>query len=165
MIYHYFGGKDGLYMAVLEAAYSEIRTAEATLDLENLEPPEAVRKLVRFTWTYFIEHPEFLSILATENLLKARFLKRSRRTVDLHPRLTTRVAAILAKGVANGVFREGADAVNLYITIASIGAFYLSNQWTLSTIFERDLTDPEAAEQWGRHMETVVLGYLRPNAA
>jgi AcrR family transcriptional regulator len=162
MIYHYFGGKDELYLAALESAYSGIRTAENELELEDLEPTEAIRKLVRFTWIYFLEHPEFLSILATENLLKARYLKRSPRTVSLHPPLTTRIASILAKGAKSGVFRKDVDAVNLYITIASIGAFYLSNKWTLSTIFERSLTASDMVARWGSHMEEVMLGYLRP---
>src|SRR5690606_36846465 len=75
ILYHYFGGKDDLYMAVLERSFSDIRTAEAALDLSHRDPVEGIRELVRFTWNYFLAHPEFLSILATENIMRARFLK------------------------------------------------------------------------------------------
>jgi AcrR family transcriptional regulator len=80
MIYHYFGGKDGLYLAVLEAAYEAIRVAELELHLTDRDPADGMRELVLFTWRYFLAHPEFLSLLGTENLNKASYLKRSKRS-------------------------------------------------------------------------------------
>jgi len=65
MLYHYFGDKEGLYLAVLEATYAAIRTAEVGLNLRDLGPVDGMRKLVLFTWQYFIDHPEFLSLLGT----------------------------------------------------------------------------------------------------
>ena len=79
MIYHYFGGKEELYLASLERVYASIRSAETELDLSHRDPVDAVRELTRFTWNYFLAHPEFLSMLGTENLLQARHLKHSRR--------------------------------------------------------------------------------------
>ena len=78
MLYHYFGGKDALYLAVLEATYIGIRSAEFDLHLTDRDPVEAIRELARFTWQYFLDHPEFLSIISTENLLKAKFLREQR---------------------------------------------------------------------------------------
>ncbi|MET0279023.1 MAG: TetR family transcriptional regulator [Pseudorhodoplanes sp.] len=161
MIYYYFGDKTGLYLAVLEATYSDIRKAEMKLHLTDLEPVEAMRELVRFTWRYFIEHPEFLSLLGTENLHRAKHLKTSKDIRDLHSPLVGNITLLLKRGLRAKVFREGVDAVQLYITIASLGFFYLSNRHTLSTIFGRDLSDPEALAERGKHIEEVVLGYLR----
>lgn len=162
MIYHYFGDKEELYLAVLESGYSGIRLAEAGLDLAVLEPKQAIERLVEFTWGYFLEHPEFLSLLSTENLHRAKYLKRSARVLKLHSPLVSAIGDVLQRGEAAGVFRGGVDPVRLYISIASLGIFYLSNRWTLSTIFGRDLASQGELRAWGRHIAEVVLGYLRP---
>jgi AcrR family transcriptional regulator len=162
MIYYYFGDKNGLYLAVLEEIYADIRNAEIRLHLTDRDPVDAMRELVAFTWTYFIEHPEFLSLLATENLHRARHLKTSGKIRGLHSPLVGTITALLARGVKAKVFREGVDPVQLYITIASLGFFYMSNRFTLSTIFGRDLGTGQALAERGSHIEDVVLAYLRP---
>src|SRR6201987_5289918 len=50
MIYYYFGGKERLYIAVLEHEYAGIRTHEARLQLELLPPELAIRRLTEFTF-------------------------------------------------------------------------------------------------------------------
>ena len=162
MIYHYFGGKEGLYLAVLEATYSAIRTAEIGLKLTDKDPAEGMRELVALTWSYFIAHPEFLSLLATENLHRARYLKQSERIRELHSPLVGMITELLARGEKAKLFRAGIDPVQLYITIAALGFFYMSNRHTLSTIFGRDLGAPKALDARGVHIADVVLAYLRP---
>lgn len=161
-LYYYFGGKEALYLAVLEGAYFDIRTAEGRLQLSGRDPVDGVRDLCRFTWDYYLAHPEFLSLLNTENLMRAKHLKRSARIFKLHSPFVETLSDLLARGVASKQFRSDADPVRLYITIASVGFFYLSNRWTLSTIFGRDLARSEETSAWGDHMVDVVLGYLRP---
>jgi AcrR family transcriptional regulator len=161
MIYHYFGDKEGLYLAALEAAYSGIRTAERGLNLAGKDPVEGMRELVLFTWRYFIDHPEFLSLLGTENLHRAAYLKKSRKIRDLHSPLIGMIADLLERGAKRGVFRRGVDPVDLYISIAGLGWFYMSNRFTLSTIFGRDLTVPASLDARGQTIVDVVLAYLR----
>ena len=162
MLYHYFGGKDGLYLAVLEGRYAAIRSAETLLDLTHRQPVEGMRDLIHFTWHYFLEHPEFLSILATENQHKARFLKQSDRIVQLNSPLIDAIRQVLLHGEEQGIFKPGVDPVQLYISIASLGAFYLSNRWTLSTIFRRDLFSEDEIGAWGEHIVAMILSFLRP---
>ncbi len=161
MIYHYFGDKDGLYLAVLEATYASIRAAEQDLRLADRGPVEGMRELVLFTWHYFLEHPEFLSLLGTENLHRAAYLKRSRRIRELHSPLVGMISSLLARGEKEHVFRTGVDPVELYVTIAALGFFYLSNRHTLSTIFGRDLSGPKSIAARERHIVDVVLGFLK----
>jgi len=165
MIYYYFKNKEGLYIAVLEETYTAIRTAEIGLNLTGRDPAEGMRELIEFTWRYFIEHPEFLSLLATENFNRARYLRNSRRIRDLHSPLIGIITQLLESGARQGVFRAGIDPVQLYITIASLGFFYLSNRHTLSTIFGRDLNAREALGERGRHIVEVVFDYLAPERA
>ncbi len=162
MLYHYYGDKEALFLAVLEQAYRDIRARERALDLTHLPPEEAMRRLVETTWDHYIEHPEFISLLNSENLHAARHLKRSTRTKEMHSPFARLIAEILRKGEADGVFRTGVDPIDLYISIAGLGYFYLSNRHTLSFIFDRDLEAPEQLARRRAHMVEVVLGYLRP---
>ena len=162
MIYHYFGDKEGLYLAALEATYTAIRTAEIGLRLSDKDPVEGMRELILFTWHYFIEHPEFLSMLGTENLHRAAYLKKSKKIRDLHSPLIGMIADLLQRGSKQNMFRRGVDPVDLYISIAGLGWFYMSNRHTLSTIFGRDLTARDSLEARGRTIVDVVLAYLRP---
>jgi len=162
LIYYYFNNKDDLFLAVLERAYAAIRRAEQAQHLEALNPADAVRKLVEFTWRYYLEHPEFLCLLNSENLHQAEHLKRSSQVRDIHSPFVQWLADILERGQEMGVFRKGVDPIQLYISIASIAYFYLSNKYTLSEIFGRDLMSPEALDERLAHMIEVILGYLRP---
>ncbi len=161
MLYHYFGGKEALYVAVLEHSYGGIRAAEAELDLAHRDPEEALRELVLFTFRYFVDHPEFLSLLGTENLMRARFLKRSERIVAVNSPLIDELRDVLARGTARGVFRKQADPLDVYLTMAALGFFYLSNRWTLATVFRRDLAAPAELARWGDHIADVVLTWVR----
>jgi AcrR family transcriptional regulator len=161
MLYHYFGNKQALYVAVLEGTYTAIRSAEHGLHLSDRDPVEGITELVLFTWHYYLAHPEFLSLLNTENLHRAKFLKRSARIFELNSPLIERISELLKRGVAQGVFRDDLDALKVYVSIAALGFFYLSNRWTLSTVFRRDLLSKTEIENWGRHMVDVTLSYLR----
>lgn len=67
------------------------------------------------------------------------------------------VASLLDRGVAAGVFRPGIDPVNLNITIAAIGYYYITNRFTGSIVFERELMSKEALEERLRfNTETIM---------
>ena len=161
MLYYYFGDKEGLFLAALENRYDHIRSAERMLDLEDLDPREALERLVRFTWEYFLEHPEFMTLLNSENLHKGRHVRKSKRVQDMHSPLVETLRAVLRKGEAQRMFRRGVDPVQLYISIAGEIYFYLSNRYTLSRIFDRDLMAPRALAARSRHVTQMILNSLR----
>ena len=157
MIYHYFGSKEELFKAVVEEAYLDIRKAERALDLEHLAPRDALETLVRFTWTYYLENPEFLTLVNSENLHRARHLEDSARIRETGRSLVDMVRSILDRGVADGVFRSGIDPVQLNITIAAIGYYYLTNRHTGAILFERDFVARDALdERLAFNIETVM---------
>ena len=167
MLYHYFGNKRDLFLAVLEHIYDEIRRAEADLHLEKLGPLAGMRRLVEFSFDYYVDHPHFTRLLNSENLHRARHLRRSTRVQEMHSPLIALIRGLLQRGVQQGLFRAGVDPVQLYISIAGLGYFYFSNIHTLSTIFGRDLSDPRLRLVRRRHVVEVVLGFLkaRPEAS
>ena len=157
MIYHYFGSKEELFGAVLENAYLGIRSAERTLHLDELLPDEALATLVRFTWNYYLAHPEFLTLVNSENLHRGKHLKTSEAIRQTSSQLVAMVKSILDRGVALGVFRSGVDPVQLNITIAAIGYYYLTNRFTGSIVYERDLMVPENLEaRLTFNLETIL---------
>ena len=161
MLYYYFGSKEGLFLAVLEESYANIRQAERSLDLEHRDPREALRRLVDFTWAYYLAHPEFMTLLNSENLHKGRHLGRSRRVRGMHSPLVGTLRDILRRGERAGLFRRGIDPVQLYISIAGEGYFYLSNRYTLSRIFGRELMSPRALSVRERHNADMILNAVR----
>jgi AcrR family transcriptional regulator len=163
MLYYYFGNKEALFLAVLEAAYRHIRAAEVALNLSTVDPVEGIRRLIAFTWTYYLEHPEFMTLLNSENLHRAEHLKQSREIQAMHSPFVAMIDDLLERGRRAGVFRAGVDPVQLYISIASLSYFYLSNRHTLSTIFGRELLAPRERADRLSHMTDLVLGYLIRN--
>jgi len=162
MIYYYFESKEQLYIAVLEHAYIDMRQHEAALALDALDPPEAIRRLVRFKFDYYDTHPWLVGLLNGENMLGARFLRQSKRLRELQVSLVQTLGALLKAGVKAGQFRRGVDPLELYLSIASLSYFYFSNRSTLSTAFGQTLDTPAALRRRRDHAAEVILGYLRP---
>lgn len=163
LIYYYFKSKDELFLAVLENAYADIREAENKLRLTDMPPSLAIRRLTEFTWDYYIAHPEFLTLLNSENLHQGRHLAMSSRVRDTNSPLIQTLAEILERGRKEGIFRGGVDPIQLYVSIAGMAYFYLSNNHTLSAIFGRDLMTPKAHQERLSHMCEVILGYVLRN--
>jgi AcrR family transcriptional regulator len=160
LIYYYFSSKDDLFQAVLEASYADIRQAEHQLHLSDLQPAQAIRRLTEFTWDYYIAHPEFITLVNSENLHQARHLLQSSRIREMNSPLIQTLGHILEHGRQQGVFRGGVDSVQLYISIASLAYFYLSNHHTLAAVFDRTLMGPKAHSERLSHICDVVLGYV-----
>jgi AcrR family transcriptional regulator len=160
LLYYYFDNKDSLFLAVLEDTYRGIREAEKQLHLTDLAPAEAVRRLTEFTWNYYLEHPEFLTLLNSANLHRARHLEGSKRARALNSPLIETLGQVLERGRAQGMFRGGIDPMQLYISIAALSYFYLGNNHTLSAIFGRNLMAPKAKAERLSHVCDVILGYV-----
>lgn len=144
MIYHYFGSKEGLYIAVLEETYVGIREMEESLGLDELAPLDAIRKLVEATWDYYVANPDFLALVNQENLLRATYLKKSGVVKKRTSTLLNRVRNVLDRGVADGTFRPGIDPMQLNHSIAALGFYYLNNRFTNTELYSFDHMTPEA---------------------
>jgi AcrR family transcriptional regulator len=161
MIYHYFGSKGGLYIAVLERAYLGIRAMEEALPLEHLEPLDAIRRLVEATWDYYVANPDFIALVNQENLLGAIYLKKSGIVQRRTSVLLGRVTSILNKGVATGRIRPGVDPIQLNHSIAALGFYYLNNRFTNTQIYNFDhMTDSALAARRAFIVDFVMRAIL-----
>lgn len=162
LLYYYFGSKDDLYRAALEAVYAEIRELERSLALGGLPPVEAMAALIGFSFDYLARHPDFIGLLNHENAQGAQHARTSNAIRASNSPLTGMIASTLKRGVAAGVFRRGVDPVGLYISLAGMAYFFFSNRLTLSSVFDRDLTAPKAEAGYRKHVTALVLAGLRP---
>ncbi|CDM22627.1 TetR/AcrR family transcriptional regulator [Castellaniella defragrans] len=160
MIYYYFRSKQGLYLAVLEKSYRDIRHIEETLHLESLPPIEAVRTLVGFTFDYQAANPNFVRLVMNENMQNGRYLAQSASIKDLNIPAIDGIREIYARGCAQGLFRPGLDPIDLHASISALCFFNVSNQHTFSLIFKRDIMAPEAYAQRRQNVIDMILRYM-----
>lgn len=167
LIYHYFGGKEELYLACLERIFVEMRRAEQALDLGALPPVEAMKRLIDFTFDHLASHPEFVGLVRSENQLGSQgVLGRSRLVKSLTAPLLVVLEDVLTRGAREGVFRKGIDAVQFFVTLQAIAIVHLANRSTLSEVLSTDLADPAWIRARRRHGHEVLFAYLgRPPAA
>lgn len=143
MIYYYFGGKEQLYIAVLEQEYSRIRDAEQALQLDHLDPETAIRRLTEFTFDYDHANPEFVRLVTIENIHHARHLAKSKKIREVNESIVHSIDAILRRGRKAGVFRSRIRAVDVHMLISALCFFHVSNLHTFGAIFQRDLSSPQ----------------------
>lgn len=161
MIYYYFKSKEGLYVAVLEQAYRNIRDVEATLDLAHLPPETALRRLVEFTFDYQNAHPDFVRLVMIENIHHARHMKRSRAIQTVNIGVIDAIARLYARGRVARLFRPGIEPIDLHMTISALCFFNVANRATFSTIFKRDMTSPKALARRRAEVADIVWRYVR----
>ena len=155
LLYHYFGNKEALYIAVLEGAYADLREQQAALDFDLADPLGCIETLLRFTFTYFEQNPYFEGLLRAENMMRGKFVTQSTRVPEEAARLKARLRQILQAGEQQGVIRPGVDAVQLYVTITALSRFHLANSYTLSAMLDVDVHS--AAWRAGRLEQSVEL--------
>ena len=161
MIYYYFGSKEGLYVAVLEEAYRRIRSIESRLNLGDLPPEEALRKLVAFTFDYQVANPDFIRLVMTENIHNGEFLARSKTVQDLNVPAIEAVRAVYERGVADGTFRDQLDPLDLHMSISALCFFTVSNRHTFSLIFERNVGSAAALAARRDSIVEMVARFVR----
>jgi AcrR family transcriptional regulator len=157
MIYYYFGSKEKLYLAVLEGVYAELGEAESALVLDAERPVAALTELIAFTWNYYLAHPEFVALLSNENLQRGRHITKSVKVKQLSRPVLDILGTILAEGARQKLFRRDLDVHKVYLTLAALGYFYLSNRYTLSSFLGSDLMRAERCQAWLAEITRVIL--------
>ena len=160
MIYYYFGDKEGLYLKVLEEAYSRVRATEATLDLQDLPPREALEKLVDFTFDHHNSHEAFIRLVMIENIHHGAFLAKSQVIQKLNVTAIDTVREIYNRGVTGGVFRAGLDPIELHWQISALCFFNVSNRATFSKIFKRDLGSKKSLTSLRSAVVEMILRHV-----
>jgi AcrR family transcriptional regulator len=160
MIYYYFGDKEGLYLNVLENAYRLVREGEAMLDVEDLAPMDALKKLVEFTFDHHHLHEDFIRMVMIENIHHGEYLERSKVIRQLNVSAIGTIETVYKRGVDAGTFRKGLDPIELHWQVSALCFFNVSNRATFSKIFGRDFGSPKALSSLRRNAVDMVLRYV-----
>ncbi len=161
MLYYYFTDKEGLYRAVLERSYQLIRELEQTLDISGLEPVAAIRALAELTFDHHEQHPEFIRMVANENMLRGEHIRRSPVLAGLGNPAVDLLSQILSQGQDANLFRTDVDALDVHMLISSYCVFRVANRYTFQALFDRDLTAPDQREHMRTMLGDVVVSFLR----
>jgi len=161
LVYHYFESKELLFIEVMERAYLAMRERQNQFGLLGDNPVEDMKTLVLQTIRHFIDHPEFIQLLSTENLHKAEHIRKSKVIPAMFNPLKSALAEILERGKEQGVFRPDSDWVDLYVSISGLGSYSISNRYTLSFVLGVDLGEKERVEARLQHVCDMVMSYLR----
>jgi AcrR family transcriptional regulator len=161
MIYYYYGSKEGLYLAVLEDAYARTRSAESGLHLDDIEPVEALKKLVSFSIDYKLAHPDFVRLIMTENIHSAEYLKLSKTAVHMNTPAIDLLKRIYDRGVISGDFRSGIEPFDLHMAISALSLYNVSNQPTIAVIFNRDIMDKKEVDRIRKNCIEMLLRFVR----
>ena len=163
MIYYYFQGKEGLYRAVLEKAYTEIRSIDSQEGIEDADPVDAIRRIVEITFDYDENHPFFISLVAVENVHHGANIAKLPSIRKKNSAVLRVLEAILKRGAKEGVFRKDVSALDLHLFISAFCVFRVSNRFTFGTIFDCDLSEPAVRSRHKKMLVDAVLRYLAPN--
>ncbi len=167
LLYHHVGNKDRLFTAALESTYQTIRERQREFLARRMDPETGVRQLVHLLMSIWVDHPEYGKLLASENFHGGKHVKRSKRIGEMYQNVLAALNDLLQRGVAQGVFRPGIDAIDLYISISSLSAYYVAHQHTLNAIFNIDVMNPQRLRKREDHIVDVILRYVlrRPDDA
>jgi AcrR family transcriptional regulator len=160
MMYYYFGGKEQLYTAVLERSYATIRLAENAVDVDALEPADAIRRLAGLTFDHHEAHPEFIRLVAVENIHRAEHMAAAPHLAELNQPVIRLIEAILERGYATGAFRRKVDPVDLHMVISAFCFFRVANVHTFKALFGRDMLDPELRVDYREMLGDLVVEFL-----
>ncbi|RKE38023.1 TetR family transcriptional regulator [Paraburkholderia sp. BL23I1N1] len=161
MIYYYFGSKEQLFVEVLETIYAQFNEAESKLDLDLDDPAHGLEQMVEFVWQYYLDHPEFVTLLSSENLHQGKHAKKSLKLKEISGYAISVVQKLLDAGQAQNVFRADVKARDVYLMIASLGYFYNANQYTLGAFLGEALMDKAALAHWREVIKDTVLRAVR----
>jgi AcrR family transcriptional regulator len=164
MLYYYFTSKEGLYVAVLEAMYAQFAAREASLDLSGLPPADAIRELAKSIWNYLRDNPQWLSLINNENMHEGRYLERASSLRETLSPVVDLLRAIIERGTAAGVFRQGIDPLDFYVTLVGMGYYIVSNRYTIDAFTGRNYAEQQHQESISSMHLEMLLSYLRPSS-
>jgi hypothetical protein len=142
--------------------YKRMSDAEMRLTLDIQQPVQAMTKIIAFVMGYYRKHPEFVTLLNTENLHKGQHIAKSDKAREYSSTAIDLIDSVLASGAALGQFRADIRGRDVYLLIAAAGYFYMSNRHTLSAFLGEDLNTPDALAYWQGFVTQSVLQSLKP---
>ncbi len=161
MVYHYFGDKEALYLAVLDHVMAQLRDKELKINIDSVSPLDGLLQMFEFTYQHFTDHPEFVRLLSAENLMNAKYLNRSQKIRSGSSPLVEHIRTLLHRGTEDRTIRPNIDPVQYYVIMVGLCYFHRSNGYTLSAIFGTNMKDPDWDRNHRDMARDTLVSYLK----
>ncbi|WP_058912549.1 TetR/AcrR family transcriptional regulator [Entomohabitans teleogrylli] len=159
-VYHHFGNKENLFIEVLEYSWNDIREKERHIDFSGLSPVQSMEKFIDFTWDYFVQNPWFIKIIHSENQSRGEHYKKSLRLPEINHSHLELMEGLLEEGKKQNIFKQDIDPLQVNISLAALGGYYILNQHTLGLVYHINMVSPEALETRRRVIKETLLSWL-----
>jgi TetR/AcrR family transcriptional regulator len=160
LLYYHIGNKDRLFTAALEATYKTIRIRQKEFAIDRMGPEEGVLRLIKLLMSIWVDYPEIGRLLSNANFLGGQHIRQSKLIKRMYSPLLGTLNDLLNRGAKEGIFRKGIDAVDLYISISALSAYYISHHYSFDVLFHTDLMSPRRLRQREHHITDVIFRYL-----
>lgn len=163
MLNYYFGGKEGLFLAVFERRVSSFRIQLQNINNENISSWEKIEKwLTSFADRMICNNP-FQKIIYRE-LTIAKRSSLNDSIIEMLMNNTYELKKIITDGIANGSFND-VDAEMLIATLFGTKVYIVNSSIIASKILNKDLTDEhvmtnEIKPRLINHLRKLLQVYL-----
>ncbi|MGH8416902.1 MAG: TetR/AcrR family transcriptional regulator [Pseudomonas sp.] len=160
LIHHYYGTKEGLFVAVLDEASDSIMSELLGLEVDSLEPTQALRRVLNHFFDQYTQDP-LMGSLALEGIRyhDAHHTPRN-HFLEQAPRLVHKLDGILARGAETGVFRQGLDPRLFLATAALVTTGWFTNRYSTAALTGLDTYSEEGLRAWRTHSADFVLASI-----
>jgi len=163
MVVYHFGNKEQLYIAVLHHVYQQMRQHETGLDLAGMPPKQAMTRLAEASFDYHINHPDFMRLICSENLMRGRYISQAASIKALNQSALDVLDEILTRGKASGEFNHNVATVDVHRLISSICVHNVSNRYTFSSLFGNGESENQSIQRNRQLVVDATLRYLSPH--
>ena len=165
LVYHYFKTKEDLYAVVLDRVSDDVRAMLDDPDYDRLPPIEAVGVLIERIIEAYVERPYIAAMTVDQDLHNGEHIsRRSKYMPTLRQFIAERVAPMLERGSAQGVFRPGVDPRLFYWSIFALASAAFTQRWAMSQSSGIDFASEDGVRLWREHVKTFALHALAPAA-
>jgi AcrR family transcriptional regulator len=164
MISYYFRGKRGLYLAILNATFSEIVSHVEGLADSPDPAPEVLRRVIAAVGDLAARrHPHFCTMMLREVLTGGKRLEPE--VVDKPVRVLTAVRRIVERGVREGTFRPVDPVLTHVSLVGSLVFFFATTRFRQRLFADRLHIRPPEAAAYVSHIQDLISHGLAAHPA
>jgi AcrR family transcriptional regulator len=160
LLYYYFTNKEGLYVAALEHAYSQIRESQTDRPLDRDNPLQSLIDLVLASYDFVTANSDVIRLISNENLEKGEYIKKSSLVRGINLPIISKIEEIIEAGASTGAFRPGLDAIEFHRLTSALINHNINNAYTFGYIFDVDLLSRQSRDRFRITIADVISRYV-----
>jgi AcrR family transcriptional regulator len=155
MIYHYFGGKETLYLEVLRYNFNQIYDITKVAMVPDTGPMKKIESFLRKYFIFLSENNDFVRLLDWETLNGGRFA--SQFLPQLYDLVQPELSEILREGQSSGLFRQELDLRHMIVSVNALCQVYFSRSVIIRSLWQKDIMSEEMLEERIKHVLDLLF--------